>query len=133
MEVMNARDVEGKKVGSIVYKGRTCDVKGVTIQWLSKAGPDPASPAYGLRVFTIAPGAEIPNHDHFYVQTMYMLTGELIVYTHDRESDAVLVEKRIGAGDFVFVPTMEPHSMINPSGSQEAVFLCCIGNVYEDR
>jgi uncharacterized RmlC-like cupin family protein len=64
---------------------------------------------------------------------MYMLTGELIVYTHDRESDAVLVEKRIGAGDFVFVPTMEPHSMINPSGSQEAVFLCCIGNVYEDR
>jgi len=125
--------VAAKKVETIVYQGKTYDVKGVTIQWLSKAGPDPASPAYGLRVFTIAPGGQIPNHDHFYVQTMYMLTGELIVFAHDREKGGILEERRIGAHDFVFVPSMEPHSMINPSDTQEAVFLCCIGNVYENR
>lgn len=133
MEVLNTREVAAKAVESIEYRGTTYAVKGVTIQWLSKAGPDPASPAYGLRMFTIAPGGQIPNHDHFYVQTMYMLAGELIVYTHQGETGAILEEKRIGSGDFVFVPSMEPHSMINPSDSREALFLCCIGNVYADR
>ena len=40
-------------------------------------------------------------------------------------------EKELGPGDFIFLKTMEPHSLHN-IGSEPAVFLCCIANVYEE-
>ena len=99
---------------------------------MSKAGADKDSPEYGLRFFTVKPGGEIPIHNHFYLQTMYMLKGQLVVYSHDPETDKEVREELIGPNDFVFVPSMEPHSMVNPSNSEEALFLCCIANVYEE-
>jgi quercetin dioxygenase-like cupin family protein len=132
MEVLNVKDVEAKEMGSFPYKGTQHDVKGVSIKWLSLAGPDPSAPSYGLRFFTVAPGGSIPIHNHFYVQTMYILTGEFIVYSYDKDTDDKLEEKRVGAHDFVFVPSMEIHSMVNISDTQEATFLCCIANVRDD-
>lgn len=131
MEVLNMHDVEAQKIETYPYKGKSYDVKKVTIQWLSRAGSDKTGPEYGLRFFTVGPGGIIPIHNHFYVQTMYMLTGNLIVYSHDRETDEKVNEKSVGPNDFVFVPSWEPHSMINPSNVEEATFLCCIANVYE--
>ena len=133
MDIRNMYDVEAKKVGSYPYKGKPLDVKGVSIRWLSQAGPEPDSPEYGLRLFNIAPGGFIPIHNHFYVQTMYMLTGKLIVYSHDPETDEKVMEKTVGPHDLVFVPSMEPHSMVNPSDTDEVTLLCCIANVYEDE
>ncbi len=132
MEILNAKDVAAKKIESFPYKRKPYEVKDVSIKWLSQAGPDKSSPEYGLRFFTVGPKGIIPIHNHFYVQTMYMLTGELIVCSHDPETDEKVKEKRIGPHDFVFLPSLEPHSMINPSDREEATFLCCIANVYEE-
>ncbi|MGI5836501.1 MAG: cupin domain-containing protein, partial [Chloroflexota bacterium] len=99
--------------------------------WLSQAGPDGA-PEYGLRFFTIGPGGEIPIHNHLYYQTMYILSGRLSVVAYDINTDQPVEEKVMGANDFVFVPTMEPHSMKNLSDTEPCTFLCCIANVYEE-
>jgi quercetin dioxygenase-like cupin family protein len=133
MKILNAEEVAAKKIESFPYKGKPLEVKRVSIKWLSQAGPDESSPDYGLRFFTVGPGGTIPIHSHFYVQTMYMLTGNLIVYAHDPKTDDKVMERRIGVNDFVFVPSMEPHSMVNPSDTKEATFLCCIANLYEDE
>ena len=132
MEIMNMKEREEKRIESFPYKGQPLDVKGVTIRWLSQAGLDKDAPDYGLRFFTVAPGGEIPIHNHFYVQTMYILTGELSVASHDPQTDQKGEEKTVGPHDFVFVPSMEPHSITNLSKTEEATFLCCIANVYQE-
>ncbi len=132
MIVMNAKGVEKKKIETYPYRGKPYVVRDVWIQWLSQAGP-PDSPDYGLRFFTMGPKGEIPIHNHFYVQTMYILAGSLSVVAHDSKTDEKVEEKIMGPGDFVFVPSMEPHSMRNLSDTEGATFLCCIANVYEDE
>jgi len=130
MIVMNTKDVKKNKIETYPYKGKPYAVKDVWIQWLSQAGPQDA-PEYGLRLFTIGPRGEIPIHNHFYVQTMYILSGRISVLSHHSETNEKVEEKTMGPGDFVFVPPLEPHSMRNLSDTEEAVFLCCIANVYE--
>jgi quercetin dioxygenase-like cupin family protein len=131
MDVLNAMDREEKRIETFPYKGKPYKVTDVSIRWLSQAGPQD-SPEYGLRLFRVGPGGEIPIHNHFYVQTMYMLSGNLSVFSHDPDTDQVTEEKTVGPNDFIFVPTMEPHSMKNLSQTEEATFLCCIANVYEE-
>jgi quercetin dioxygenase-like cupin family protein len=130
MIVKNATDAKKMKIETFPYRGKPYPVKNVWIQWLSQAGPQD-SPEYGLRFFTIGPGGEIPIHNHFYVQTMYILSGRLSVASHHSETDETVEEKRMGPNDFVFVPSMEPHSIRNLSDTESATFLCCIANVYE--
>jgi len=132
MEILNVNDREEKKIENFPYRGRPLRVRDVGIRWLSQAGP-PDSPEYGLRFFTVGPGGEIPIHNHFYVQTMYILSGHLVVHAHDPETDAPRVERTVGPNDIIFVPSMEPHSMKNVSESEAATFLCCIANVYEEE
>ncbi|MCL5734906.1 MAG: cupin domain-containing protein [Actinobacteria bacterium] len=133
MIAQSAATVEAKEIKKFPYKGKDYDVTGVTIRWLSKVGDSASGPDYGLRYFTVAPGGTIPIHNHFYVQTMYIIAGELIVYSYDGDTDEVAEEKRVEVGDSVFVASMEPHGMTNPSDSDEAAFLCCICNMYENR
>jgi len=130
--VINVNDRKDSKIESYPYKGRPLEVKDVWIRWLSQAGPQD-SPEYGLRFFTIGPGGYIPIHNHLYHQTMYILKGRLSVMSHDPQTDEVVEEKVMGPNDLVYVPTMEPHSMKNLSDTEEATFLCCIANVYEDE
>ena len=132
MEILNANDREAKQITSYPYKGKNLEVKNVSIKWLSQAGIDKSMPDYGLRIFTVGPKGNIPIHSHFYMQTMYILSGKLIVSAHDPETDVKLKETSVSSNDFVFVPSMEPHSMVNPSDNQNTIFLCCIANVYED-
>lgn len=132
METRNVKDVLPVKIESFPYKRKDYKVKDVTIQWLSQAGLDPDSPDYGLRYFVVGPGGEIPIHNHFYYQTMFILKGQLIVFSHDPESNEKIKEKLIVPNDLAFIPSMEPHSMINPSDKEDACFLCCIANVYEE-
>ena len=132
MDVLNVKDREAKEIKTFPYKGKPLPVTAVSIKWLSQAGPDETSPDYGLRFFTVGPGGEIPIHNHFYVQTMYILTGKLLMMSHDPETDGVMEEREMGPHDLVFVPSMEPHSMRNLSDREKATFLCCIANVYEE-
>jgi quercetin dioxygenase-like cupin family protein len=132
MEIMNANDRKASKIETYPYKGKPLQVKDVWIRWLSQAGPE-GSPEYGLRFFTIGPSGEIPIHNHLYYQTMYILSGRLSCTSYDGKTDHVLEERIVAANDFVFIPTMEPHSMKNLSDTEQATFLCCIANVYEDE
>lgn len=126
MIVKNANDVPEKQITSYPYKGNPLPVKETYIRWLSQAGPQD-SPEYGLRLFTLGPGGVIPIHNHQYYQTMYILSGQLAVTAYDGATDAPIEEKMMHPGDFVFVPSMEPHSIRNLSSTEQATFLCCIG------
>lgn len=131
MEILNIKDRDAKIIENYPYKGKPLKVKNVTIKWLSEAGIDKTSPEYGLRLFNVGPGGDIPIHNHLYYQTMYVLSGKLIVFSHDPKSDEKVKEKMVGTNDVIFIPTMEPHSMKNASETEEAAFLCCIANVFE--
>ena len=131
MIVLNVNDKKDQKIETFPYKGKPLRVKDVWIRWLSQAGPEGA-PEYGLRFFTIGPEGEIPIHNHLYYQTMYILSGRLSVTSYDLKTDEKMEEKIMGPNDFVFIPTMEPHSMRNMSDKEKVTFLCCIANVYEE-
>ena len=131
MIIMNMNDAKETKIETFPYRGKPHEVKNVWIRWLSQAGPKD-SPDYGLRFFTIGPDGQIPIHNHFYIQTMFILSGRLSAISYKGETDEKIEEKIVGPGDFIFVPSMEPHSLRNLSSSENVTFLCCIGNVYED-
>jgi quercetin dioxygenase-like cupin family protein len=132
MEVVNWKDVEDVKIAKFPYKGKPYDVKGISVRWLSKSGDDGTGyPEYGLRLFTAQPGGEIPIHNHFYIQTMYIVSGRFECYQYDIETDRKVKTCTAGPGESIYVPSMEPHGMRNLSDTEPATFLCCICNVYE--
>ena len=132
MDVVNWKDVEDVKIAKFPYKGKPYDVKGISVRWLSKFGDDGTGyPEYGLRLFTAQPGGEIPIHNHFYIQTMYILSGRFECYQYDSNTDQKLKSCVCGPGDSIYIPSTEPHSMRNLSDTEPAAFLCCICNVYE--
>jgi quercetin dioxygenase-like cupin family protein len=133
MDVLNFKDCEDVKIEKFPFKGDTRNVVGTSIRWLSKHGDDGTGyPEYGLRYFTIQPGGEIPIHNHFYHQTMYILSGKAECWQFDMDTEAVLKKEITGPGDFIYVPSMEPHGMKNIS-HEPLTFLCCIANVYDDE
>lgn len=134
MEAYSYKDVEGKKVKTAEYKGKTYEVKGVTIRWLSKSGKDSeGQPEYGLRHFTVEPGGEIPCHNHLYLQTMFIERGQVECFSYDPETDKVVANRICGPGDYIFSPSMEPHGLRNTSKTDAATFLCCICSLYDDE
>jgi len=134
MKAVNWKDVEGINVESLPYKGGAKEVKGVTIRWLSKEGKDKdGQPEYGLRLFTVQPGGEIPIHNHFYVQTMYILTGQFECWRFDPETDELIDSCLCNPGDSLYVASMDPHGMKNISDKEPGTFLCCICNVYNGK
>jgi quercetin dioxygenase-like cupin family protein len=133
MEIRNFKDCEDVKIDKFPFKGEKRDVIGTSIRWLSKHGEDGTGyPEYGLRYFTIQPEGEIPIHNHFYHQTMYILSGKAECWQFDFETEALVQKKITGPGDFIYVPSMEPHGMKNIS-DEPLTFLCCIANVYEEE
>jgi quercetin dioxygenase-like cupin family protein len=127
MIAMKSTEVEEIQVGSAPYRGELSEVKGVSVRWLTKVGLDAeGSPAYGLRLFNVEPGGEIPVHNHSYMQTMYILSGQFECWEFDPETDEIIDKQICGPGDMIYVPSMEPHGMRNVSETQPGQFLCCI-------
>jgi quercetin dioxygenase-like cupin family protein len=111
MQVINWQDCEDVKIDKFPYRGKQYDVKGISVRWLSKHGDDGTGyPEYGLRFFTAQPDGEIPIHNHFYHQTMYIVSGQFECYQYDADTDEVVKSVTCGPGD-----------------------LCCICNVYEEE
>jgi quercetin dioxygenase-like cupin family protein len=132
MDVIHWKDCEDKQIAKFPYRGEQLDVIGTSIRWLSKHGDDGHGyPEYGLRFFTIQPGGQIPIHNHFYHQTMFILSGEFECWQFDPQTDEQKQKFTCGAGASIYVPSMEPHGMKNV-GAEPGTFLCCICNVYED-
>ena len=133
MEISHWKDCEDKKIDKFPYKGEKLDVSGTSVRWLSKNGDDGHGyPEYGLRFFTIQPGGQIPIHNHFYHQTMYILDGEFECWSFDPDTDKMSRKMICGSGSSIYVPSMEPHGMRNIT-DKPAHFLCCICNVYHDE
>ena len=131
MQIASFRDCEEVKIDKFPFKGSQREVKGTTIRWLSRHGDNgTGSPEYGLRFFTIQPGGEIPVHNHFYHQTMYILSGKFECYQYDLETEETVETVVTGPGDFIYLPSLEPHGMKNIS-DQPGTFLCCIANIYD--
>jgi len=126
MIAISCDNVENVKVGLVNYRGKASEAKEVNVRWLSKVGQDSeGGPAYGLRLFTVGPGGEIPTHDHAYVQTMYIVSGEFECWGMN-PSTGETSKRTCGPGDMVYVPSLEPHGMRNTSSTQPGQFLCCI-------
>ncbi len=90
MQVLNWKDCEEIHIEQFPYKGKKRDVKGVTVRWLSQTGMDDMDqPEYGLRYFSVQPGGEIPIHNHFYIQTMYILSGKFECWRFETETEAL--------------------------------------------
>ena len=131
MEIKNYKDCLAQKIDKFPFKGEMHDVIGTSVRWLSSFGDDGTGyPEYGLRFFTIEPNGKIPIHNHFYHQTMYILSGRAECWQFDLETEEVVAKRETGPGDFIFVPSMEPHGMQN-IGDEPLTFLCCIANIYE--
>lgn len=108
------------------------EVIGISVCWLSKFGEDDmGQPEYGLRFFTADPGGEIAIHNHFYTQTMYIMNGQFECYRLNPDTDELLEKWNCGPGDAIYLPSMEPHGVINLSKTERGSFLCCICNIYE--
>ena len=131
MNVVHCENVADARIEKFPYKGKMNDVIGTSVRWLSKHGDDGHGyPEYGLRFFTIQPGGQIPIHNHFYHQTMYMLEGSFECWLFDLSTDELKESFVTKPGDAVYVPSLEPHGMKN-IGTSPATFLCCICNIYE--
>ena len=133
VKVNHYKEVEDVIIDKFPYKGDLLEVIGTSVRWLSKYGDDGHGyPEYGLRYFTIQPGGQIPIHNHFYHQTMFILDGEFECWAFDSDSDEMVEKHSCGPGSSIFVPSMEPHGMKNVS-KEPGHFLCCICNVYDDE
>ena len=62
---------------------------------------------------------------------MYILSGRISVTCYS-DNDEVLEEKILGPYDFVYIPSMQPHSM-KTIGDEPVKFLCCIAVLDEDE
>ena len=132
MDILRCDDVEAVRIETFPYRGKQYEVKGISVRWLSKHGDDGTGyPEYGLRHFTAEPGGQIPIHNHFYHQTMYILSGRFECYRYDSATDEPAERAVCGPGDVIYIPSLEPHGMKNLSDTEPATFLCCICNVYE--
>ncbi len=133
MEIYNFKDCEDVKIDKFPFKGEKRDVIGTSVRWLSRSGDDGSGyPEYGLRFFTIQPGGEIPIHNHFYHQTMYILSGKAECRQFDMDTEEIVEKKITAHGDFIYIPSLEPHGMKN-IGDGQLTFLCCIANIYENE
>ena len=123
MKVVHWQDCEDVKMDKFPYKGKQNEVIGTSIRWLSKRGDDGHGyPEYGLRYFTIQPGGRIPIHNHFYNQTMYILSGQFECWQFDQQTDEIVNKHICGPGCSIYLPSMEPHGMKNV-GDESGTFL----------
>ena len=130
MIVKNIDEIEEQQIVDYPYKGKKNKVGDTTIKWLTQCC-DPQMPSYGLRMYTVGLQGYIPIHNHMYLQTMYILSGRISVTCYDK-NDQVLEEKVLGPHDFVYLPSMQPHSMKNV-GDEPVTFLCCIAVLDEEE
>jgi anti-sigma factor ChrR (cupin superfamily) len=70
---------------------------------------DPSS-GLATALMRMAPGAELPDHEHVLIEQTYVLEGSLV----DKEGPDAGIE--VGAGEFVWRPAGSRHSAWSPNG-----------------
>lgn len=133
MKIVHWNEVEDVKMDKFPYKGEPKEIVGTSIRWLSRHGDDGTGyPEYGLRLFTVQPGGYIPIHNHFYHQTMFIVSGRFECWSFDPKTDELIYKQEVGPGTAIYLPSMEPHGVKN-IGDEPATYTCCICNVYDEK
>jgi len=89
---------------------------GVSLRWVISERE--GARRFAMRVFEVEPGAEIPLHDHWYEQEMFVLAGEGVASTPEGETP-------MRPGAVLWVAPHERHGFRN--ASDEALrFICCV-------
>ena len=83
-------------------------------------GPDQGAPNFAIRRFTLAPGADVPEHTNEVEHEQYVLEGEYVVGIDDEEHV-------VSEGDSLLIPAGTVHWYRNESDRQGA-FLCAVPN-----
>lgn len=132
MICMNTRDIAPVQAKELKYEGKSFEVKGTLVRWLihKKRGGDEYQHNHALRHLTVAPEGNIPMHNHKYTEIIYVLSGRGLCSALSKDGKTKTTE--IGAGDFVYTYTFEPHAFTNLSDTEPLVFLCCI-NCVDDK
>jgi quercetin dioxygenase-like cupin family protein len=78
------------------------------------------APTFAMRRFTLDPGASVPKHTNAVEHEQYVLSGEYVVGIGDEE-------RRVSAGDSIFVPAGTVHWYRN-EGSEPGAFICVVPN-----
>ena len=81
-------------------------------------------PTFSFRVFTIEPGGHTPFHRHEFEHMNYVINGEGILVTEDREH-------ALKQGDFVLILPGEKHQFKNSSDIKNLLIICAVPKEYE--
>jgi quercetin dioxygenase-like cupin family protein len=81
-------------------------------------------PTFSFRVFTIEPGGHTPLHQHPFEHMNYIIEGNGVVVTKDREYE-------IKTGDFALVLPGEIHQFKNTAKDRDLIFICAVPKEYE--
>ncbi len=83
-------------------------------------GPEDGAPNFAMRRFTLAPGAEVPEHTNAVEHEQYVLAGEYVVGIDGEEHT-------VSAGDSLFIPAGTVHWYRN-EGNTQGAFICVVPN-----
>ena len=86
------------------------------VRWLITK--DLGAPNFAMRLFEMETGGYSPLHSHPWEHEVFIIEGEGTVVSEKGE-------KKIGAGDVVFVPPNEQHQFKN-NGKKTLKFLCLV-------
>jgi quercetin dioxygenase-like cupin family protein len=89
---------------------------GVSLRWVISERE--GAGRFAMRVFEVEPGAEIPLHDHWYEQEMFVLDGEGVACTPEGETP-------MRPGAVLWVAPHERHGFRN-AGDGVLRFICCV-------
>jgi quercetin dioxygenase-like cupin family protein len=81
-------------------------------------------PTFSFRVFTIEPGGHTPFHQHEFEHMNYVINGEGILVSEDREHE-------LRKGDFALILAGEKHQFKNSSKNQNLLIICAVPREYE--
>ncbi|MFC1927292.1 cupin domain-containing protein [Chloroflexota bacterium] len=81
-------------------------------------------PTFSFRVFTIEPGGYTPFHQHEFEHMNYVISGEGVLVSEDREHE-------LREGDFALILAGEKHQFKNSSENQNLLLICGVPKEYE--
>jgi len=108
MKVVPYKEVEPKEADEGASK--------VSVRWLITR--EMGAPNFAMRLFEVEPGGHSPLHNHPWEHEVFILEGEGLVVGGKEE-------KKLKAGDAVFVAPSEQHQFKNNS-KKKLKFLCLV-------
>lgn len=108
MKIFPYQTVEAKDAGEGTSK--------LTIRWLITK--ETGAPNFAMRLFEMEPSGHSPLHNHPWEHEIFILEGEGVAFDGTNE-------RKVKAGDAIFIPSNEKHQLRNHS-KKLLRFLCLI-------